>query len=183
MRGLILAAFFLLSACWGGENLYTLSDARVAMPAGKYLAIESGDATGKNVTVGSDGLLMIEGEWAAFAPLDNKGRAFATWFSGKRNDRSHAEDIGVYGLIQRQDNGDYVLFLPKCADTKGIARAAGANVETLAGVDVCTLPTRASLEDGLRRLQSNPGRKSIRFTPMSEGPLGVPEADPSRNSM
>lgn len=135
------------------------------MPPGTYLA--AADGRRQRLTVLADGRLQLEGgDHMAFAPLDAEGSRFAVWASGETGDRDDGEDMGVYTLLRRQTDGSYLLFVPDCAATQAIARAAGASVEDRSGVPFCRFPDRASLEAGLRRLDPSPDSARMKLSPL-----------------
>ena len=183
MRRLILLLLALsLSGCWEGDNFYTASDSRPALPPGDYRAVPSdkpAEAQLIRVSTRDDGMTSItdrDGDHImGFAPLG--GSYFATWY---REDESGKG--AVYALLQ-SERGHYRLFIPICDKTRAIAAAAGAQIVTDPKVTTCAFKTRAQLEDGLRRLEGQ-NIDSVEFiaTRRSAKPRFGPKPPPGPNS-
>lgn len=103
-----------------------------------------------------------------FAPLNGGSRKYAVWGFGEREGREPG-DVGSYGLLERQNNGDFLLFLPDCSRTREIALSAGAVIESGVGVRTCHFPDRASLEAGLRQLNPDSAGPVVRLVRIGDG--------------
>jgi hypothetical protein len=173
MRILIVFAAFLLSGCWTGNSLYTAADARTALPPGRYRMVgDDGSPVIERVSIQADGMTRFESDderpsVVGFAPLDRDGRKYAVWESREREGREPG-DAGVYWLLERRVDGEFLLFMPDCRRTEEIARAVGATIERSPGILACHFPDRASLEEGLRRLHPDPA-EAARLVRVGDG--------------
>jgi hypothetical protein len=182
MRTILAAlAALLLSGCWLGDSFYTAAEARPAIPAGTYRGVMSNGDQGPGpitFSIMPDGMTRITASngqpplIVGFAPLDESGRTFVAW-TGESNIPGRTGSGGLYGLLQRTDNGDFIYYMPACEDTEAAARAAGAAVEAPAGAPKsCRFPDRARLEAALRQLRPDPADASkmiLRLTRIADG--------------
>lgn len=154
---LVVAIPLLLSGCWEGLNLYSPSDARPAIPAGVYKATNADDQPKVfRISQLPDGMTQFdvgdEKEVYGFAALDFKRGTFVGWMQPEGQppeSKGKKEPNQAYGLMVRQPDGAFVIYLPECKDAQAeIARKAGATVDG----DECHFPNRRSLEEALRKM-------------------------------
>jgi hypothetical protein len=158
MRLLLVALLPLaLIGCWEGRNLYTPSDARVAIPPGVYKASkEDEEPKVFRISTLPNGMTQFDGgdekDVYGFAPLDADKGTFVGWMqpegeppeASERNEPNQA-----YGLMVRKPDGAFLVYLPECKDEEAaIARGAGASIDH----DDCSFPTRTDLQKALREL-------------------------------
>ena len=181
MRTLLVAfAALLLSGCWLGESFYAAADARPALPAGNYRAVNSnGDVVPAPiaVTLLPDGMTQIARGpdlppiVVGFAPLDQIGRTSSPG-PPKGNPRPDRERQLLRPAPARR-HGDFLYYIPVCEDTETAARAAGATIEAPAeGPKFCRFADRARLENALRQLRPDPTDDSkviLRLTRIADG--------------
>lgn len=154
---LTILASLALSSCWIGRSLYTSSDARPAIPAGIYRAIAPDEPPRVyRVSILPTGLTQFDSgdkpEVYGFAQLDRN--SFIGW--AEMEDARPDEDNQFYGLVVREPGGAFMIYPPECKGAEAeIARKSGATVEDGTS-PVCRFPTRASLQNAMRRMPRDP---------------------------
>jgi hypothetical protein len=103
----------------------------------------------------SDGMTQFDGDdgklIVGFAPLEADRGVFVAWEQAER-DSKEADDNQTYALLVAQTDGAFLVYAPSCKDDQeAVARDSGATVAS--GIfATCRFPSRARLEQALRRL-------------------------------
>jgi hypothetical protein len=150
----IIAIALALSSCWAGRSLYADADARAAVAPGAYQSIDpQGTIRDYRVSILPNGLTQFDSRDSrktyGFAPLDPDRGTFVAWVNYEANGNG---DNQMYALMVTQPDGSFAIYAPDCVgDQAEIARKSGATIQPSTS-SACRFPTRASLEDAMRRL-------------------------------
>lgn len=176
MRVLLAAvAALLLSGCWHGANLYGAADSVRVIPPGVYRGMMTPmDRTPLTIrlTPLPNGMMRLQGAPSGddrvvelgVRPLPGRPGLFMTWVEAP-----DGRDI-MYAVLRPETDGSFTWHMPDCSLTEETLQAVGVEPTHEAVMPSCVFPSRATVEEALRRYSDRLDRwPPVHFTRLSNG--------------